>query len=188
MRSGRLGAWVLGVPLAPVEVPEELRVVVGPDRPPLGRPPAAAVVAAPAHAAPLDRADEQVHRQRHEGCDEEELQHPSSLGRGPTRPGSGAPSSAHYAGGVKEFAVYTGLRLALFVASYAVVLGVWSLVSGDDAVPVLMPLVLAFLLSGLASWFLLDRQRQAFARRVQERAERASARLEQRRAEEDRDD
>jgi hypothetical protein len=88
---------------------------------------------------------------------------------------------------VKEFAVYTGLRIGLFVASYAVVFGIWALATGDGGVPVLPPLIIAFLVSGIASYFLLDRQRKAFALRVQDRADRASARFEERRSREDRE-
>lgn len=86
---------------------------------------------------------------------------------------------------MKEFWIYTSLRLALFVASLGVVAGVWMLVS--DQVPVLWVVVIAFAVSGVASYFLLDRQRQAFARRVEARAERASAALEAQRSKEDAD-
>jgi hypothetical protein len=48
--------------------------------------------------------------------------------------------------------------------------------------------VIAFALSGVASYFVLDRSREALARRVQARADRASAALEARRAKEDVDD
>ncbi|NYG53769.1 DUF4229 domain-containing protein [Nocardioides perillae] len=88
---------------------------------------------------------------------------------------------------MKEFAVYTGMRLGLLVASFALVFGLWDLLNGDDPVPLLPTLLLAFLISGVASYFLLNHQREAFARRVQERAERASAALEERRAREDRE-
>ena len=86
---------------------------------------------------------------------------------------------------VKEFLVYTGLRLGIFAASLLVVGGTWALVTGDDQVPVLWVVALAFLISGLASLFLLNRQREAFAQRVSLRADRASARLEQARTKED---
>lgn len=86
---------------------------------------------------------------------------------------------------VKEFWIYTGLRIALFVASLGVVAGVWMLVS--DEVPVLWVVVVAFAISGVASYYLLDRQRQAFARRVEARAERAAAAFEASKAKEDRD-
>ena len=87
---------------------------------------------------------------------------------------------------MKEFWIYTGLRLLLFLATLAVVFGVWLLLA--DQVPVLWAVVIAFALSGVASYFVLDRSREAFARRVQDRAERASAAFEARRAKEDVDD
>lgn len=102
----------------------------------------------------------------------------------PTAP---AYLSHNYAGGVKEFLVYTAMRVGLFVASLAVVIGVWSLVAGDDGVPALWSVVVALLLSGVASYFLLHRQRDAFAARVQARADRASAAFEARKAREDTD-
>ncbi len=91
-----------------------------------------------------------------------------------------------YPGPVKEFWIYTGLRLLLFMATLAVVFGVWLLLA--DQVPVLWAVVIAFALSGVASYFLLDRSREALARRVQARADRASVALEARRAKEDADD
>lgn len=84
---------------------------------------------------------------------------------------------------MKEFWVYTGLRVLLFVATLAVVLGVWLLVS--DQVPVVWAVVIAFVLSGIASYFVLHPAREAFARRVQARAERASAALQAQRSKED---
>ncbi|HEX6150235.1 DUF4229 domain-containing protein [Nocardioides sp.] len=87
---------------------------------------------------------------------------------------------------MKEFWVYTGLRLLIFVGTLAVVFGVWLLAS--DQVPVLWAVVVAFAISGVASYFLLDRSREAFARKVQARAERASAALEAQRSKEDSDD
>ncbi len=87
---------------------------------------------------------------------------------------------------MKEFWIYTGLRVLLFVATLALVFGGWLLLA--DEVPVLWAVVLAFALSGLASFFLLDRSRQAFAQRVEARAGRASAAFEAQRAKEDVDD
>jgi hypothetical protein len=86
---------------------------------------------------------------------------------------------------VKEFWVYTGLRAVLFLASFALVVGVWLLVA--DEVPLLWAIVIAFVVSGIASYFVLHRSREAFARRVQGRAERASAAFEERRSREDDD-
>ena len=86
---------------------------------------------------------------------------------------------------MKEFWIYTGLRIALFVASFGVVAGVWMLV--EDEVPLLWAVVIAFALSGVASYVLLNPQREAFARRVEDRAARASAAFEASKAKEDRD-
>lgn len=88
---------------------------------------------------------------------------------------------------MKEFIVYTGLRILLFIGSLAVVLGLWALVSGPEQIPVLWPVLVAFVLSGVASYYLLNRQREAFARRVEERAHRATAAFEERKAREDGD-
>jgi len=88
---------------------------------------------------------------------------------------------------VKPFVIYTLLRVALFVGALGLVGGLWKLASGDDQVPLLWVVVIAFLISGVASLFLLDRQRQEFGARVEERAARATARFEERRAAEDAD-
>ena len=45
--------------------------------------------------------------------------------------------------------------------------------------------ILAFVISGIGSYFLLERQRAAFAQRVEARAERATAAFEEMRAKED---
>ena len=67
---------------------------------------------------------------------------------------------------MKEFAIYTGLRLSMFVVAF------WCF-------------VIAFAVSGVASYFLLNPFREAFARKVQARAERATARFEELRSRED---
>ena len=84
---------------------------------------------------------------------------------------------------MKEFVIYTALRLGLFVASLVVVVGVWMLFA--DTVPILWPLVISLVMSGLASYFLLNRQREAFARRVERRAERMQQRFEEMKSKED---
>lgn len=86
---------------------------------------------------------------------------------------------------MKEFWIYTGLRLALFVASLGIVAGAWMLAS--DEVPIVWVLVVAFLVSGVASYVLLAPQRLALARHVEERAGRASAAFEAKRSKEDAD-
>lgn len=86
---------------------------------------------------------------------------------------------------VKEFAVYTALRILLFLAVLGTVVGIWALVSPDSGVNALWAVVIALVISGVASYFLLARQREAFARRVDARAQKASAAFEQRKARED---
>jgi len=84
---------------------------------------------------------------------------------------------------VKEFVIYTLLRLLLFAASFAIVAGIWLAVS--DTVPLLWVFVIALVISGVASYFVLNRPRESFAQRVDERARRASEAFEARRARED---
>jgi uncharacterized membrane protein len=84
---------------------------------------------------------------------------------------------------VKEFVVYTGLRLVLFLAAFGMVAGIWLGVS--DSLPILWALVIALVISGVASYFVLNRPRESFARRVDERARKASAAFEERKARED---
>jgi Protein of unknown function (DUF4229) len=87
---------------------------------------------------------------------------------------------------VKEFWIYTGLRVLLFVASLAVVVGVWLLIDGRASI--FWSVIIAFLLSGIGSYFLLNRPRAAFAARVETRAGRMTAKIEEMRAKEDADD
>ncbi len=87
---------------------------------------------------------------------------------------------------MKEFVVYTVMRIALFLASFGVVVGVMALVF-DGRYNLFWAVILAFLISGIASYFILHRQREAFARRVESRASRASAAFEERKAREDQD-
>ena len=86
---------------------------------------------------------------------------------------------------MKEFAVYTALRLLLFAATFAVVLGLAALLT--DTVNVTWVLVIAFVISGVGSFYLLNHQREAFARSVEVRAQLATAKFEERRAREDED-
>ena len=82
--------------------------------------------------------------------------------------------------------VYTALRIVLFLASFGIVVGIMALLS-DGAYHLFWAVILAFLISGIASYFILNRQREAFARRVEARASRASAAFEERKAREDQD-
>ena len=91
-----------------------------------------------------------------------------------------------YPEGVKEFWIYTLLRIVLFLGSLGIVVGVWRLV--DDEVPVFWAVVIAFVMSGLGSYFLLNRPREALAQRVDQRAQRMTSKLEEMRTKEDADD
>jgi hypothetical protein len=75
--------------------------------------------------------------------------------------------------------VYTALRVGMFLATLAIVAGIWALISGRNEVPVVWVVVIAFMISGIASIRLLNAQREALARNVQSRAERASAKFEE---------
>ena len=86
---------------------------------------------------------------------------------------------------VKEFWTYTLLRIALFLGSAAIVYAIWAVVS--DEVPVVWVVVIGFVVSGLGSYFILNPQREAFARRVDERARRATSKIEEMRSKEDAD-
>jgi len=87
-------------------------------------------------------------------------------------------------GPVKAFAIYTVLRLALFVVCYAVLAGLWALLFGRDGV-LLLPFLAAVIVSSLLSLKLLAPQRERFAAVVQARAERASSKFEEIKARED---
>ena len=86
---------------------------------------------------------------------------------------------------MKEFVVYTLARIGLFVASYAVIAGVYLLVTGGDTLPLLWPLLLAAVVSAVSSYYMLRGQRERFAAVIQRRAEAASQRFEASRAKED---
>jgi uncharacterized membrane protein YfcA len=84
---------------------------------------------------------------------------------------------------VREFVVYTGLRLLMLVATFGIVIGVWLTVA--DSANIFVAIIIAFVLSGVGSYFLLNRPREAFAQRVESRAARASKAFEERKAKED---
>ncbi|MFE6647186.1 DUF4229 domain-containing protein [Nocardioides sp. NPDC057772] len=72
---------------------------------------------------------------------------------------------------MKEFWIYTGLRLLSLVATFGIVAGIWSLVAGE--VNLFFAVILAFVISGVLSFFVLDPQRRAFAEKVEARAAKA---------------
>ena len=85
---------------------------------------------------------------------------------------------------MKPFVIYTVLRLGLFVVCYAVLGGLYLLVFGH-AGALLWPFLAAIVLSSLLSFRYLATYRNRFAEVVQARAERATARFEERKARED---
>jgi hypothetical protein len=85
---------------------------------------------------------------------------------------------------VKAFVIFTVLRLALFVACYAVLGAAYLLVFGQ-AGALFWPFVAAALVSSALSVKFLAPQRERFAQTVEARAERATANFEARRAKED---
>lgn len=86
---------------------------------------------------------------------------------------------------MKEFWIYTAMRLGLFVGTFAIVVGVWWGVA--DEVPLFWAALLAFVISGVASYFILERQRAAFAGKVEGRAQKAAEKFEEQRSKEDQD-
>jgi len=84
---------------------------------------------------------------------------------------------------MKEFWLYTLLRIGIFLTWLVTVIGVWALIG--DSVPIMWAVVIAFALSGDTSFFLLARQREALARRVEVRAQRMTTAFEEHKAKED---
>ena len=79
--------------------------------------------------------------------------------------------------------IYTVLRVLLLAASLGVVVGVWLLF--DETVDLMIAFLIALVISGIGSYFLLNRYRERFARVVERRAQRAGAAFEQMKAKED---
>lgn len=86
---------------------------------------------------------------------------------------------------MKSFWIYTAMRLGLFIGCFAIIFGVWFLIS--DSVPIFWVVLIAFVVSGVASFFILERQRNALAAKVEGQADRASSKLEEHRSQEDQD-
>ncbi|MBS41745.1 MAG: hypothetical protein CMH83_00965 [Nocardioides sp.] len=84
---------------------------------------------------------------------------------------------------MKAFWIYTGMRLGLFLVTWAAVTGAWLLIDGTVAVGVTF--LIALVVSGIGSYFVLNGPRQRLAEHVQERASKASARFEEMKAKED---
>lgn len=87
---------------------------------------------------------------------------------------------------MKEFWIYTAMRVGLFIGAFGILWGVSYVLFEDPMHPFWVALV-AFIVSGVASYFLLEGQRDAFAARVEARAKKASDKLEEHRSKEDDD-
>jgi hypothetical protein len=85
---------------------------------------------------------------------------------------------------VKDFLVYTVARLGLLVASFLVIGGIFRALGWDN---ILVVLILAAVVSAVASYYLLQGPRARFAARVDSRASRVAQRFEESRAKEDGD-
>ena len=88
---------------------------------------------------------------------------------------------------MKEFAIYTLMRLLLFVATYAVLAGAWVALFGRGGL-LLVPFLAAIIISSIASLKLLAPQRERFAAVVEARAQRATRRFEEIKSREDSSD
>ena len=85
---------------------------------------------------------------------------------------------------MKAFAIYTALRLVVFVGCYALFGGLYVLLIGQ-AGSLVWPFLAAIVVSSFISWKYLAPQREALAAQVDARANRAAARFEERKARED---
>jgi hypothetical protein len=86
---------------------------------------------------------------------------------------------------VKHFAIYTVLRLALFLATFAVLSTLSVLIFGGGAVVWFATLFVAAVVSSLLSLKLLAGPRERFAESVEARAGRARSKFEEMRSRED---
>lgn len=84
---------------------------------------------------------------------------------------------------MKEFALYTALRLGLFASTFLGVFGVWSVFT--DEIPLFGVLLVAVLVSSVASVYFLKGPRNRLAAKIEARAHRASAKFEEMRSKED---
>ena len=85
---------------------------------------------------------------------------------------------------MKDFLVYTVARIGLLVASFLVIGGIFRAFGWGN---LLVVLILAAVVSAVASYYLLQGPRARFAARVDSRASRVAQRFEEFRAKEDGD-
>ena len=84
---------------------------------------------------------------------------------------------------MKVFWIYNGLRFLVLLATLAIVVGIWQLATGH--VHLLYSLIIAFLVSGVISYPLLNKQREAWALRIDARARKATEAFERLKSRED---
>ena len=141
-----------------VEVAEEVVVVIGGDRPRLGPrlPGASAEGRTPRRSITRIRQYVATANSNHH---QQDLQHVTSVGPGGEngcRREILGTEQVSRVDAVKEFVVYTGLRLLMFVATFGIVVGVWLLVADRRHRPAVV-IVVSFVVSGVGSYFLLGR-------------------------------
>ena len=86
---------------------------------------------------------------------------------------------------MKAFLTYTAARIALFAVTFGIVWGIASIFFESGNTLSLLVLLVALILSSVASIFLLADLRNKLALNVQQRAERMTERLEESRRAED---
>lgn len=80
---------------------------------------------------------------------------------------------------MKDILIYNALRFGVFLATFSVVLSLWA-VFNDGVVKtasVMWVLIISFVVSGVASYFLLRRQREKFAQKVEGVAAKAARKV-----------
>lgn len=90
-----------------------------------------------------------------------------------------------YPEGVKYFVTYTALRLALFIACWALLAGIGAAVFGSTTQVGIWSFVLGAVLSSILSLRFLAGPRERFAQSVEARAARAAARMAEMKSRED---
>ncbi len=79
---------------------------------------------------------------------------------------------------MKDFWIYNVLRLGMLLASFALVTAIWAAVNGGQ-VSMIGAVIVAFLISGVASYFLLNRQREKVAAALERKAKQRFKRVEE---------
>lgn len=80
---------------------------------------------------------------------------------------------------MKDILIYNAMRFAVFLATFSIVLSLWAAFN-DGSVQtghVFWVLIISFALSGVISYFMLRRQREKFALKVENAASRAARKV-----------